>query len=75
MSGTGSCYDNAVTESFFESLKKECVNRRHFVTRTEAFDAVGSYIEGFYNARRRHSTLGYLSPISYEAKAKLPTAA
>lgn len=75
MSGTGSCYDNAVAESFFASLKKECVSRRTFVTRTEAFDATRAYIEGFYNGKRRHSTLGYVSPISYEANARLPEAA
>jgi putative transposase len=75
MSGTGSCYDNAVAESFFASLKKECVSRRHFTTRTEAFDAVSSYIDGFYNCKRRHSTLGYVDPISYESNVKLPKAA
>jgi putative transposase len=75
MSGTGSCYDNAVAESFFASLKKECVSRRTFATRTEAFDAIRAYIEGFYNSKRRHSTLGYVSPISYEANAMLPKAA
>lgn len=75
MSGTGSCYDNAVAESFFASLKKECVSRRPFATRTEAFDATHAYIEGFYNRKRRHSTLGYVSPISYEANTRLPNAA
>jgi len=75
MSGTGSCYDNAVAESFFASLKKECVSRRTFATRTEAFDATRAYIESFYNGKRRHSTLGYVSPISYEANARLPEAA
>lgn len=75
MSGTGNCYDNAVAESFFASLKKECVSRVHFATRTEAFDAVLRYIEGFYNPRRRHSALGYLSPINYEEIATLPKAA
>lgn len=75
MSGTGSCYDNAVAESFFASLKKECVSRRTFATRTEAFDAIRAYPDGFYNAKRRHSTLGYVSPISYEANVSLPDAA
>ena len=75
MSGTGSCYDNAAAESFFASLKKECVSRRSFVTRTEAFDATRDYIEGFYNGKRLHSTLGYMSPISYEANKRLPEAA
>ena len=75
MSGTGNCYDNAVAESFFASLKKECVSRRTFTTRTEAFDAIESYIEGFYNPRRLHSGLGYVSPINYEQEVDLPQAA
>ncbi|MGC4063443.1 MAG: IS3 family transposase [Polyangiaceae bacterium] len=75
MSGTGSCYDNAVAESFFASLKKECVSRKVFATRTEAFDAIAAYIEGFYNSNCRHSTLGYVSPISYESNVRLPEAA
>jgi transposase InsO family protein len=66
MSRAGDCYDNAVAESFFASLKKECVNRTHFATRTEAYDAISSYIDGFYNPTRRHSALGYVSPINYE---------
>jgi transposase InsO family protein len=75
MCGTGSCYDNAVAESFFVSLKKECVSRRTFATRTEAFDAVRAYIEGFYNGKLRHSTLCDVSPISYEVNATTPEAA
>ena len=75
MRGTGNRYDNAVAESFFASLKKECVSRRHFATRTEAFDAINQYIEGFYNPRRLHSGLGYMSPINYEQEASLPRAA
>jgi putative transposase len=66
MSRAGDCYDNAVAESFFASLKKECLSRTHFATYTEAFDAIAAYIDGFYNPVRRHSALGYLSPISYE---------
>jgi putative transposase len=66
MSRAGDCYDNAVAESFFASLKKECVSRRPFATRTEAYDAVASYIDGFYNLVRRHSALGHVSPIDYE---------
>lgn len=75
MSGTGNCYDNAVAESFFASLKKECVSRRHYVTRTEAFDAINGYIEGFYNRRRLHSALSYQSPVDYERNTALPQAA
>jgi putative transposase len=66
MSRAGDCYDNAVAESFFASLKKECVSRRPYATRTEAYDAIASYIDGFYNQVRRHSALGYVSPIDYE---------
>jgi len=70
MSDAGNCYDNAVAESFFASLKKECVNRHAFATRTEAFDAIARYIDGFYNPTRRHSTLGYCSPMQYERETK-----
>ncbi len=66
MSAAGDCYDNAVAESFFATIKKECLSRLHFATRTEAYDAIASYIDGFYNPVRRHSALGYLSPIDYE---------
>jgi putative transposase len=66
MSRPGDCYDNAVAESFFASLKKECLSRMHFATLTEAYDAIATYIDGFYNPVRRHSALGYLSPIDYE---------
>jgi putative transposase len=69
MSGAGNCYDNAVAESFFASLKKECVSRTAFATRTEAYDAIARYIDGFYNPTRRHSTLGYVSPLMYEQAA------
>lgn len=66
MSRAGDCYDNAVAESFFASIKKECLSRVHFVTFTEAYDAIAAYIDGFYNPVRRHSALGYVSPIDYE---------
>jgi putative transposase len=66
MSGPGNCYDNAVAESFFASLKKERLHHIVFATRTEAYDAVERYIDGFYNPIRRHSLLGYVSPLSYE---------
>jgi putative transposase len=66
MSSTGNCYDNAVAESFFASLKKERLHHMVFATRTEAYDAVQKYIDGFYNPTRRHSLLGYVSPMLYE---------
>jgi putative transposase len=66
MSRTGDVWDNAAMESFFSSLKIERVNRRMYGTRAEAKADVFDYIERFYNPRRRHSTLGYLSPVEYE---------
>ena len=66
MSRAGDCYDNAACESFFATLKKERLHRQHFATRTEAFDAIANFIDGFYNPTRRHSALGYLSPIDFE---------
>jgi putative transposase len=66
MSGAGNCYDNAVAESFFASLKKERLHQMTFATRTDAYDAVERYINGFYNSTRRHSLLGYVSPLRYE---------
>lgn len=67
MSGTGNCYDNAVAESFFSTLKMELVHHRIYQNREEAMTDIFFYIEGFYNRRRRHSTLGYVSPVDYEA--------
>jgi putative transposase len=66
MSRKGNCWDNAVAESFFATLKTECVYPRRFATRTEARETIFDFIEVFYNRRRRHSTLGYLSPIEFE---------
>jgi putative transposase len=66
MGTVGDCYDNAVTESFFATLECELLDRSRFVTRTQARTAVFDYLEGFYNPRRRHSTLGQLSPVDYE---------
>jgi transposase InsO family protein len=62
MSRRGNCYDNAVTESFFSSLKNELVNHCSFKTREEARTAVFEYIEVFYNRQRRHQALDYVSP-------------
>ena len=66
MGSIGDCYDNAVCEAFHASLKRERINRRPWPTRAEARSAIFEYIEGWYNPRRRHSTLGYLSPAQYE---------
>ncbi len=66
MSRTGNCYDNAVTESFFGTLKGECVERVSFQTPRQARQVIFEYVECFYNRVRRHSTLGYMSPVVYE---------
>ncbi len=66
MSRCGDCYDNAAMESFFSTLKGECVDRQQFQTRQEARQVIFEYIECFYNRERRHSTLQYLSPVAYE---------
>lgn len=66
MSRRGNCYDNAVVESFFSSLKKERIQRRIYASREEAQSEVFDYIEGFYNPTRRHSHLGLLSPLAFE---------
>jgi putative transposase len=66
MSGTGDCYDNAVAESFFATLEFELIMRHRWETRAEARQAIFDYIETWYNRKRRHSTLGYVSPAEYE---------
>jgi putative transposase len=65
----GDAYDNAMAEAFFATLECELLDRRNFGSRAEARMAVFHFIEGFYNPTRRHSALGYLSPIEYEARA------
>jgi transposase InsO family protein len=70
MGSRGDAYDNAAAESFMASIKTELVKRNTFKTRDEARLAVFSYIEAFYNPQRRHSALGYLSPIEYEKMLK-----
>jgi putative transposase len=70
MSRRGNCWDNAAMESFFSSLKTERTSRKNYATRDEARADVFDYIERFYNARRQHSTLGYMSPAQFEAANK-----
>lgn len=72
MSRAGNVWDNAAMESFFSSLKTERTDRKTYRTRDEARADVFDYIERFYNPKRRHSTIGYLSPIEFEAKMELP---
>ena len=69
LSRRGDCWDNAAMESFFSSLKSERLNRRTYRSRDDVRADVFSYIEQFYNPRRRHSTLGYVSPMEYEKQA------
>ena len=66
MGSVGDAYDNAMCESFFATLESELIDRQRFRNPTEARQAVFQFIEGWYNPRRRHSALGYLSPINYE---------
>jgi transposase InsO family protein len=68
MSSTGCCFDNAVAESFFHSLKTECVYFERYESREQAKQSIFEYIEIFYNNHRRHSTLGYLSPVEFEQR-------
>ncbi len=68
MSDKGSCYDNAVVESFFASLKRERVKRRKYSTRDEARADVFDYIERFYNRKRRHGYVGNISPVQFEKR-------
>lgn len=67
----GQCWDNAVAESFFATIKAELIDRRGWPTRNAVHTAIFEYIEGWYNTRRLHSSLGYLSPSSYEAKRRV----
>jgi putative transposase len=66
MSGRGHCYDNAVAESFFHTLKTEHTNLHKYRIREEAQSSIFEYIEVFYNRQRAHSTIGYLSPEEFE---------
>ncbi len=66
MSGKGDCYDNALMESFFGTVKEECAEQQTYRTRAEARQSVFEYLEVFYNRQRKHSSLGYLSPATYE---------
>ena len=69
MSRKADCYDNAPMESFFHTLKTELIYHRCYATRAEATRDIFAYIEGFYNRTRRHSAIGYISPIEMELKA------
>lgn len=70
MSRKGDCWDNAVAESFFATLKGEMVDRADFATRAQATNALFDYIDVFYNRRRRHSSLGYATPTEFENRSR-----
>ncbi len=73
MGAVGDAYDDAVCESFFATLECELLDRRRFPSHAEARTTVFEFIEGWYNPRRRHSAIGYLSPINFE-RNQLPPA-
>ena len=66
MSNKGNCYDNAITETFFHTLKTELIYHRNYKTRKEAELSLFEYIEVFYNRQRLHSSINYMSPVEYE---------
>ena len=68
MSRKGDCWDNAVAESFFATIKGEMIDHEDYLTRAAAIAAIADYIDGFYNPSRRHSAIGYVSPIEFELK-------
>jgi putative transposase len=74
MSRKGNCYDNAITETFFHTLKTELIHRAKYETREEARRSIFEYIEIFYNRKRLHSAIGYCSPVEYEKLTCLPQA-
>ena len=74
MGSIGDAYDTAMAESFFATLEREVLNRRRFRSQAEARMAIFQWVEGWYNPHRRHSALGYRSPINYERR-QLPQSA
>ena len=68
MGSVGDCFDNAMCESFFATLECELLDRSRFETQPEAKMAIFDFIEGWYNPHRRHSSIGYLSPVNYERR-------
>lgn len=70
MSGRGNCYDNAMVETFFKTIKSELIWPVAWQSRQQAENAVARYIDGFYNPVRRHSSLGFKSPIAFERQAR-----
>ena len=68
MSATGNCYDNAVAESFFHKLKIGIVHDEKYFTRSQAARAIFEYVQVFYNRQRIHSSIGYMTPVQFEAR-------
>jgi len=75
MSRRGDCWDNAVAESFFATLKGELVDHHNYATRAQAETSIGDYIDRFYNLQRRHSSIGYVSPVEYELRLQVQSKA
>jgi putative transposase len=75
MSRKGDCWDNAVAESFFATLRAELVDHEQYATQQAAINSIAEYIENFYNIERRHSFLGHLNPIELELRSRFPQAA
>jgi putative transposase len=73
MSRKGDCWDNAVAESFFATIKGEMLDHEDFETRAEATASIADYVDGFYNVHRLHSSIGYISPIEFESRLRLKT--
>jgi len=75
MGSVGDAFDNAVAESFFGTLQLELLDEHHWATRRELAQAIFEWIEAWYNPRRRHTSIGNLSPVDYEARATTAAAA
>ena len=75
MSRKGNCWDNAIAESFFATLKKELIHRQYWLSKKQTITAIKDYISNFYNRERRHSSIGYMSPAEYERLTMLAEAA
>jgi putative transposase len=75
MSRKGDCWDNAVAESFFATLKGDLIDREVWPTKRRTIVSITEYIACYYNAQRGHSTLGYMSPMEYEMAARWESAA
>jgi putative transposase len=71
MGSVGDCFDNAMCESFFATLECELLDRRRFKNHEEARRAIFEFLEGWYNRHRRHSSLGYLSPVEFEKQKRV----